>query len=74
MPGNFKMTTKEVCDDMRSRGCKIGEPALRQGIETGLYPFGSLINTGETGRRVFHILRVDYMRWADENLPPYKEE
>ena len=32
MPGNFKMTTKEVCDDMRRRGCKIGEPALRKGI------------------------------------------
>ena len=69
MPGNFKMTTKEVCDDMRRRGCKIGEPSLRRGIELGLYPFGVLVNTGETGRRVFHILRVDYEKWAVEHLP-----
>lgn len=69
MAGNFKMTTKEVCDDMRQRGCKIGEPSLRLGIELGLYPFGKLVNTGGTGRRVFHILRVDYEKWAAENLP-----
>jgi len=69
MPGNFKMTTKEVCDDMRRRGCKIGEPALRQGIELGLYPFGTLVCTGETGRRVFLILRVNYEKWAAEHLP-----
>ena len=69
MPGNFKMTTKGVCDDMRRRGCKIGEPALRAGIEKGLYPFGTLIGIGGTGRRVFHILRVDYEKWAAEYLP-----
>ena len=69
MPGNYKMTTKEVCDDMRRRGCKIGEPSLRRGIELGLYPFGNLTNTGTTGRRVFLILRSNYEKWAAENLP-----
>ena len=38
---------------------------VSKGIASGLYPFGKVINVGETGRRSMQILRTDYEAWKD---------
>lgn len=62
------MTLAEVVADMRSRGVKIKESTVSNGIASGAFPFGSVLSTGETGRRSFLILRCDYEKWAAEKL------
>lgn len=57
------MTIKEVYDDLREHGFKTSLRRLSDGIASGLYPFGSVLNIGETGKRTFQILRVDYENW-----------
>lgn len=62
------MTIKEVADDLRSRGMGMAYKTITTNIENGTFPFGRILNTGETGRRTFMILRRDYEAWADEYL------
>ena len=69
MPG-LKMTLLDVCKDMRSRGFKIKESTLSDCLATGVFPFGTLINTGKSGRRTYMILRHNYESWAEENIGP----
>lgn len=59
------MTLKEVYEDLRKYGFKISPERLSDGIVSGLYPFGSVLNVGETGKRTFQILRVDYENWKN---------
>lgn len=63
-----RMTIKEVADDMRSRGMGLAYKTITDNIENGTFPFGTVIGTGETGRRTFLILRRDYEDWADRCL------
>jgi len=63
---NPTMTLKEVYEDLRKYGFKISQKKLSDGIVSGLYPFGIILNTGETGKRTFQILRVDYERWKSK--------
>ena len=60
------MTIKEVYEDLRKYGFKISQNRLSDGIVSGLYPFGSVLNVGETGKRTFQILRVDYENWKNK--------
>ena len=60
------MTIREVYDDLRKYGFKISLNRLSDGIVSGLYPFGSVLNVGETGKRTFQILRVDYENWKNK--------
>lgn len=62
------MTLAEVVADMRSRGMKIKESTVSDGIASGIFPFGSILGVSPTGRRNFLILRCDYERWAEEKL------
>lgn len=63
-----RMTIKEVADDMRSRGMGMAYKTITDNIANGTFPFGTVINTGETGRRTFLILRRDYEAWANRCL------
>ena len=63
-----RMTIKEVADDMRRRGMGMAYKTITANIENGIFPFGTVLNTGETGRRTFLILRRDYEAWADRCL------
>lgn len=63
-----RMTIKEVADDMRRRGMGMAYKTIGDGIASGKLPFGTIINTGETGRRTFLILRRDYEVWADRYM------
>lgn len=69
MPGP-QMTHKEIMEDLRSRGFKIGLAAISKNLQTGVFPFGSVINVGPSGRITTLILRKDYENWANENIGP----
>lgn len=57
------MTLADVIKDLQSIGVKTNAKALSDGIASGHYPFGTILNTGETGRRTIQIFRTDYERW-----------
>lgn len=48
---------------------RIKPHTLSDGIASGVFPFGSILSVGETGRRSILILRCDYEKWAAEKLP-----
>lgn len=60
------MTLREVVNAMRAVGFRTSEETVASGIESGRYPFGTLISSGKTGRRHFEILRVDFEKWLKE--------
>ena len=62
------MTLREVYEDLRNTGFRISPEKLSDGIVSGLYPFGTLLNTGETGKRTFQILRIDYENWKNKYI------
>lgn len=67
---NPKMTHKDVMEDLRSRGFPIGLAAISRNIQTGVFPFGTVVNKGVSGRVTTLILRSEYEKWADENIGP----
>ena len=62
------MTLADVVNDLRTVGMKTHAKALSDGIASGHYPFGTILNLGETGRRHIQIFRTDYERWKAEVL------
>ena len=62
------MTIGEVAADLRSLGIKVSEKRLSDGIASGIYSFGKVLNVGETGRRTLQIFRSDYERWKENSL------
>lgn len=63
------MTVREVLYEMRAAGIHCNERIISDGIESGLYPFGRVTNTGETGRRTLQIFRVDFDAWLESKTP-----
>ena len=66
-----RMNVKDVMDDMRRRGYRIGYSGLLYGFALGLYPFMKLLNVSPNGRNNFLIMRKEYEAWADENIGGY---
>lgn len=62
------MTLAEVVQDLRSVGVKTTNTVISDGIASGRYPFGTILNLGGTGRRHIQIFRTDYERWKNEFL------
>ena len=63
------MTVREVYYAMRAAGIRCNPTMISAGIETGAYPFGRVVNTGETGRRTLEIYRVDFEAWLETKMP-----
>ena len=63
------MTVREVLYAMRAAGIQCNEQIISNGIATGAYPFGQVVNTGPTGRRTLQIFRVDFNAWLDSKTP-----
>jgi hypothetical protein len=63
-----RMTMIAVMADMRACGYPISQKTLSDGMAEGVFPFGTLLSTGTTGRRTFMILRKDYENWKIKNL------
>ena len=57
------MTVQEACEELRALGMSISLDKLRDGIEQGVYPFGTCIHMKE---RKFDIFRVLFNKWVDE--------
>ena len=63
------MTVREVYYEMREAGIRTNPKAVTAGIVSGLYPFGHVINVGETGRHTLLIFRVDFEAWLESKRP-----
>ena len=63
------MTLREVYYAMRAAGIRCNPKMIAAGIESGAYPFGRIVNTGETGRRTVEIFRVDFEAWLESKIP-----
>ena len=63
------MTVREVYYAMRAVGIRCNPTMISAGIESGAYPFGRIVNTGETGRRTTEIFRVDFEAWLESKTP-----
>ena len=70
---HHKLTLREVSRDLSQSGLTISSANLANGIASGIYPFGTVLNIGETGRRTFQILRVDYENWKEKVIFNKKE-
>lgn len=63
------MTVREVYYAMREAGIRCNPTMISAGIASGAYPFGRVVNTGETGRRTLEIYRVDFEAWLESKIP-----
>ena len=63
------MTVHEVYQEMRAAGIPCSPMRISAGIESGLYPFGIVINKGKTERRTLLIYRVDFEAWLRSKMP-----
>ena len=69
MAKSITMTLREVYYEMRDAGIRCSMKVISDGIATGAYPFGRVVNTGETGRRTVQIFRVDFESWLQSKMP-----
>ena len=63
------MTATECVEVLRRYGVNSSIKTLIDGIESGVYPFGRIVSTGETGRRYVEIFRVDFCQWLQSKIP-----
>ncbi len=64
------MTLRETYYAMREAGIPCNEKMISAGIASGAYPFGRVVQEGETGRRTLEIFRVDFDAWLETRIPP----
>lgn len=69
MAQSITMTIRDVYYAMRDAGIRCSMKVISDGIATGAYPFGRVVNTGETGRRTVQIFRVDFENWLATKMP-----
>ena len=60
------MTLQECAEAMRAKGFRISPVRIRDGLESGAYPFGRIVSVGETGRKNTEIFRVMFEAWLRE--------
>ena len=63
------ITVREAYYIMRAAGIKCNEKMISAGIASGAYPFGRVVQVGETGRRTLEIFRVDLEDWIESKSP-----
>lgn len=66
-----RMSLEDVCQDMRRRGQPMDKGTLSTGLKKGIFPFGTILNQGRSGRTTFLIWRKDYIPWAGEYIGEY---
>lgn len=69
MAKSVTMTLRDVYLEMRDAGIRCSMKVISDGIATGAYPFGRVVNIGETGRRTVQIFRVDFEAWLATKIP-----
>lgn len=68
------MTLREVYYAMRKEGIRCNVKMISAGIASGAYPFGRVVNVGETGRRTVEIFRVDFESWLESKKPKQRNQ
>lgn len=68
------MTCRDVYYAMRKAGIRSSPERIAAGIESGYYPFGKVVNVGETGRRTIEIYSVDFYAWLESKKPKPAQE
>ena len=63
------MTMRELVREMRAVGIQCTDRIVSDGIASGLYPFGNVVNVGQTGRRTIQVFRVDFEAWLRSKTP-----
>ena len=63
------MTIMEVYLAMRNAGIPNSPKKISAGIASGAYPFGRVVNVGETGRKTIEVFRVDFRSWLESKIP-----
>ena len=51
---------------LRERGIRMSVQRLIHGIEAGYYPFGEVVNVGESGRRTVEIYETKFRNWMED--------
>lgn len=69
MQKSITMTLRDVYYEMRAAGIRCSMKVIADGIASGAYPFGRIVNIGETGRRTVEIFRVDFEAWLASKMP-----
>lgn len=69
MQKSVTMTLRQVYYEMQQAGIRCSIKVISDGIATGAYPFGRVVNVGETGRRTVQIFRVDFEAWLRSKMP-----
>lgn len=69
MPQSITMSLRDVYYEMRKAGIRCSMKVISDGIASGAYPFGRVVNIGETGRRTLEIFRVDFEAWLASKMP-----
>lgn len=69
MSKGVTMTLREVYYEMSAAGIRCSMKVISDGIACGAYPFGRIVNVGETGRRTVQIFRVDFEAWLESKMP-----
>ena len=67
------MTCREAYYIMRDAGISCSPERVADGIASSLYPFGTVVNVGETGRRTILIYTVDFYNWLESKMPAKPE-
>lgn len=62
----MRMTLEAVRAELGKHGMHMGNKAIAECIERGIFPFGTVISTGKTGRRTFIIMKADFDKWLEE--------
>lgn len=60
------MTTQEVSSRLREVGVHFSKETIVDGIASGLFPFGRVIRSGESGRRTILVFRRDLEQWIKD--------
>lgn len=66
---SFTMTIMDVYYELRKLGIRSSPKKVGQLIQSGDFPFGKVISTGETGRCSYLIYRVDFETWVESIRP-----
>ena len=57
----LRMNLNDVAKLFRENGIPSNASKIAEGISSGAYPFGRVVNTSAGGRRTFEIWRVDVL-------------
>lgn len=63
------LTINEAAKMLREAGIPMTAITLADGIEDGAYPFGRLVRTSDSGRRMYEIFIVDVQRFIESKIP-----